>query len=557
MADADLLIRNARLFAPHLAPGEADAVAVAGNRILAVGRSDRLAALAGPRTRTIDAAGASLLPAFVEAHMHLFGGAYGRRLLQLGGVQGFEAARDAVRAFAAANPAEGLLIGQGASYGIFGPEVRPDRFRLDALEPVRPLILYAYDFHTAWANTAALRAAGLLGGRALGPGNEVVTGADGTATGELREKLAFLPVMALRTSGGREMLGMSGRDPEPPATTAERRSDIEVLKEGLRHCAAQGIAQIHNMDGNRYQLELLREIEREEGALPCRVQIPFHLTADMGLDALEEASALDAEHRGDMLRSGRVKIFIDGVLESGTAVLLDDYADRPGWRGEPLFDGPAFRAAAVEIDRRGLQISVHAIGDGAVRIALDGYAAARDANGARDSRHRIEHIETIRPEDIPRFAALGVVASPQPPHAPGTSGAPFGREIEAIGPARWPTAYAWRALADAGAPICFSSDWPVSALEPLRGIEAAMTRRTWAEGLPDQRLSLSETLAAYTSGGAYAGFMEDRTGRIAEGFLADLTLLSGDVEATPYGEIGALRPVLTLCDGRVTHDAAA
>ena len=406
----------------------------------------------------------------------------------------------------------------------------------------------AYDFHTLFANTAALSAAELLHGRALPVGNEVVMDEGGLATGELREKFALLPVLDLRTTGGREMLGMSGIEPPVPPSPKEWREDIEILKAGLRFTASKGITSMHNMDGNRHLLELLRDVEAE-GGLTARVSVPFHLTREMALSDLDRASAMTADFTGKVT-CGRVKIFVDGVIESGTAAMLDDYTDKPGLRGDPIFDAASFAAAAIEADRRGLQIAVHAIGDAAVRITLDGYQAARIANGPRDSRHRIEHIEMLDAADLPRFAELGVIASYQPLHAP-QGESPTTRSI---GARRSSTAYAWADMARTGAVVAFSSDWPIVPIDPLLGIQVALTRQPHLPGLPDQRLALDQVLAAFTRNGAYAGFVEAQTGSLAPGMLADLVLLSGDIEATPPDQIAALQIRMTVCDGEVTHE---
>lgn len=546
---ADLIILNARVLTMDDAAPRAEAVAVKGNRILAVGEAEAIRAYAGKATRIIDAQGGTLMPGFVESHLHLFSGAYGQTLLQLAGVSGFDALQAAVRGFAAARPDEGLLFAQGADYEILGRGTRLDRHVLDAMCRDRPLAVMAYDFHTLFANTAALTAAGLLHGRALPDGNEVVIGADGLATGELREKFALLPVLELRTSGGREMLGMSGIEPPVPPTEGERREDIAVLKSGLRFAASKGITSMHNMDGNRYLLDLLRTVD-DEGDLIARVSMPFHYTREMELSELDRASAMAADFGGEKLTSNRVKIFVDGVIESGTAAMLAEYADKPGLRGDPIFDAATFAKAAIEIDRRGMQISVHAIGDGAVRITLDGYEAARRANGPRDSRHRIEHIEMIDPSDIPRFAELGVVASFQPLHAP-VGESPTTRSI---GADRASNAYAWRSLHEAGAVVAFSSDWPIVPVDPLLGIQTALTRQPHLPGLPDQRLGLHDVLKAFTCNGAYAGFMEQHTGTLRAGMLADLVLLSGDIETTPADQIAGMGIVATICDGQITHE---
>ncbi len=414
--------------------------------------------------------------------------------------------------------------------------------------------MVAYDHHTAWANTIALEKAGVLNGRDVGVGNEIVMGDDGLATGELRETKAMQPVMALRTDGGREGYGMKGTEPQPGPSSAERRDDREILEAGLRYCAELGITSIHNMDGNLYQLELLDEIRRA-GELRCRTQIPYHLTNVMPITNLEQASEMHRRFSSPMLHSGRVKMFMDGVLESWTAVMLEDYADRPGHRGDPLFSAEHFSEAAIEADRRGLQISVHAIGDGAVHRVLNGYEAAQRANGRRDSRHRIEHVEVIHPGDIARLVDLGVVASMQPPHSPGTMGLPLEPTVSRIGEACWPYSYAWRSLWDAGAQIAFSSDWPVSPLAPMKTIQAAVTREPWNEQLADQRATLYEALAACTKVGAYANFTEDSIGRLETGMLADVVVLSDDIEETAPGELGEVRPVVTICDGQITYEA--
>ncbi|SOC82953.1 hypothetical protein SAMN05421890_1379 [Ensifer adhaerens] len=548
--NASLIFVNARVLTMDGSAPRAEALAVAGNRIVAVGGKEAVLAHAGPATRIVDAAGATLMPGFVESHLHLFSGAYGQTLLQLPGIRGFDALNAGFQAFIADQPDEGLLLAQGSDYEILGRNTRLDRHVLDRICPDRPIAVMAYDFHTLFANTAALQAAGLLNGRKLPVGNEVVMGEDGLATGELREKFAMLPVLDLRTTGGREMLGMSGIEPPVPPTQAEWRDDMEILKAGVKFAASKGITSMHNMDGNRHLLELLRDIE-VEGGLLSRISVPFHLTRDMPLSELDRATAMTRDFTGDKLTCGRVKIFIDGVIESGTAAMLDDYADKPGLRGAPIFDATAFKEAAIEADRRGLQIAVHAIGDAAVRIALDGYEAASKANGPRDSRHRVEHVEMIDPADVPRFAELGVIASVQPLHAP-VGDTPTTRSI---GETRAPYAYAWRLLHEAGANIAFSSDWPIVAIDPLLGIQTALTRQPHLPGLPDHRLPLEEVLKAFTCNGAYAGHMEDRTGCLRIGMMADLVLLSDDIEATPVEQIAKLGIRMTVCDGQITHEA--
>lgn len=551
---ADLIVINAKVLTVDDDNPRTEAVAVKNGRIAAVGDKAAILDLKGQATKVIDAAGGSVVPGFIEAHMHLFAGAAELPHLQLFGVHGFEALSEAVRAYAAKNPDRKLLQAQGADYTILSKEERVTRHHLDRIIADRPFAMTAPDHHTMWANTKALELAGLLHGRKLGPGNEIVMGSDGLAEGELREGEAFGPLLEL-AGESRVRLGLStGGEPDPYPTPAEQASDRAIMKRGLEWCARHGITSLHNMDGNLHQLELLSEIEAEGGLL-CRAQIPFHYKNFMTPDALAKATLMKERYHSDWIKSGMVKVFMDGVLDSWTAVMIEPYADRPDWVGEPLFTQEAFNAAAIEADRRGLQIAVHAIGDGAVRSVLDGYEAAQKTNGRRDSRHRIEHIEVIHEDDVPRLARLGVLASMQPPHPPGSMGLPLEPTVSRIGKARWPLSYAWRTLKNTGARVVFASDWPVSPIDPILGMQAAVMRRPWADSDPVQSFTLMEALAAYTAEGAYAEFAEDKKGRLKPGYLADLVVLSGDLETQPVEALMEIRPVTTICGGRITYQA--
>ena len=553
--EASFIIRNARVLTMDEANQRAAALAVSGNRILAVGSEAEIDAYSGPDTHVIDAKGATVLPGFNEAHMHIFGGSAELRELSLMGVKGFDALDKALKAYAADYPQRDLLIAQHADYTILSDDERVTRHHLDRILPDRAVLIFAPDHHTAWANTLALKMGGILEGRDVGIGNEIVMGEDGLANGELRESNAIRPVSALGETGAREMLGVgTGGDPDH-VTAEERAADIEIIKEGLAYVASLGITSLQNMDGSLYQLEMLDEIEKTAG-LPVRVRMPFHMKNFMPLSDLEaKAAAWRERFNTDRLRSDFVKLFMDGVTESGTAVFVDDYSHQPGWKGDPLFSQAHFDEIAIAADRLGLPVAVHAIGDGAVRMVLNGYEAAIKANGRRDSRNRIEHIEVVHPDDIPRFKELGTIASMQPTHPPGSAGLPLEPYLSYIGEERWPHAFAWRTLTDAGAPIVFATDWPVSPLDPMHCIQCAMTRTVWKEGIQDQRLSLHETLAAYTRTSAWVEFMEDRKGVLKPGYLADIVVLSADVEAADFADLAAIRPVTTMCDGRITYQA--
>ena len=548
---ASLIITNAAILTMDEANPRVEAIAISGNLISHIGSNAEVLSQKGTETRVIDARGATVIPGFVEAHMHLFAGAAELEHLNLFGTHGFDELNARTLAFLDQHPGDDLVIAEQADYTILSETEPLTRHHLDRIAKDRPLLVYAPDHHTAWANTIALERAGILKGRKLGPGNEIVMGPDGLAAGELREGEAINPVRMLSTKGDRDRLGLvTGGEPEPYPTKAEFEADLEQLKRGLAHCAAHGITFIHNMDGNLYTLELLEELHNR-GELTARVRVPFHMKNFMDIKMLEKASRMADRYASDMLQSGFVKVFVDGVVDSSTAVMVEDYADRPGWRGEPLFTPEHFKQVAVEAVRRGLQVAVHAIGDGAVRIVLDGYEAARNANGARDARHRVEHVEVIHPDDIPRFAELGAIASMQPPHPPGCHGLPLEPYLSHIGEERWPYAMAQRAIRNTGAHVVFATDWPVSDIDPLWSIQSAMTRKPWSANCPDNRVSLNEALKSYTYEGAYAAFMEAKTGTLKVGMLADVTVLAGNLEQTDPEQIRTVRPRVTVCDGRV------
>ena len=553
MAQADMIIRNARIITMDDNAPRADAIALASGSILAVGSNDDVMNLAGPGTRIVDAAGRSVMPGFIESHMHIFQGAASLSRLDLTGVAGKDALRRAIADWAATHPGEGIIFANQGSYTMFGDQPTT-RQLLDEVCPDRPFAMQSPDFHTCWANTAALQAAGILKGRACITGSEIVMGADGLATGELLEADAFIDVVALTTTQGRESLGITtARDPSPPATPDQRAADIATMKRGLDYCASLGITSIHNMDGTIYQCELLHELEKQH-ALPCRIEVPFHYKNDKQLSDLEEAEYMRRTWASDRLWCNRVKLFMDGVLDSGTAFVLGGYPDDPDHDGDPLFTQAGFIELATEIDRRGFQIAVHAIGDAAVRRTLDGYEAACNANGERDSRHRIEHIEIIDEADIPRLAQLGVIASMQPLHPPGC-GFPVEPTASKIGAAKLPRAFAWNTLREAGAKMCFASDWPVSPVDPLLSLKSATTRKKLAPDHPDQRQSLHQAIHGYTAGGAYAEFSEHRKGRLKAGYMADVVMLDGDIEAVAPEEITSLKVAMTICGGEVTYEA--
>ena len=267
---ADIII-NARVLTMDEAAPRGEAIAIVGNEIAFIGSGEDAEGLRRAHTRVIDAEGGTVLPGFIEAHMHIFPGSAELDTLNLHGVRGLDRLAEKIRDYAAAKPDAALLVGNAADYTILSAEERVTRHHLDRIIKDRPFAMASPDHHTMWANTIALDRAGILKGGEVGTGNEIVMGADGLANGELREGGAFSPVLDLADGGGRERLGLStGGEPDPAPTAGERRHDREVLKRGLRHLASHGITSFHNMDGNLYQLELLSEID-DAGELPARL----------------------------------------------------------------------------------------------------------------------------------------------------------------------------------------------------------------------------------------------------------------------------------------------
>ncbi|MFP4305032.1 MAG: amidohydrolase [Rhodosalinus sp.] len=552
-ATPDLVILNGRLITFDEARPQAQALAISGGTIAAVGSTEEMRGLAGPATRVFDAQGCTVLPGFIDSHVHLFGGSVELDYLNLYEVQGLDALTQAVRAEAARSD-DAVVFAVQAAYDIMGPGRQTTRQDLDRVLPDRPFAMFAADHHTIWANTRALELGGILHGGETEAGSEIVMAPDGTATGELREPGAYKPVLRHTRYGGRDMEGLvTGANPSPMPGPADRARDRDQIAAGLRHCASHGITGLHNMDGNFYTAELLEELDAE-GRLLCRTEIPFHLKSADPLDRLEEAAEMRRRFAGERLWTNRVKMFMDGVVESRTALMIRPY---PGTDhiGDPVFEPDHYTEACVRIDAMGLQIATHAIGDLAIRRTLDGYEAARRVNGIRDSRHRVEHIEVLHPDDLPRFAELGVVASIQPGHAPRGHIFPAHGLDEVLHPDQIPLAFAWQTIRETGARVCFSTDWPVIQVDVMDSVRAAAAPLEMPAPWVDQRQSLTDTLRSYTFDNAWVEFSEDRKGQLKEGYLADVAVMDHDLEAMAPDRLNTARAALTVMGGSVTWEA--
>jgi predicted amidohydrolase YtcJ len=527
--DAEILFINAHVFTSDAANPLAEAVATKGNRIVFAGSSSDAKTWRGPGTRIIDAGGNTILPGFIDAHFHLLWGCTWLGSAQLQQVKTEQDLRTVLQVFAGENRTNPWVVGRGIKYGIVST-----RQELDTISADRPIYVGAYDGHTAWANTTALELAGVLrAGQPAGPNGIIVRDAAGLATGELRESDAMNTVHDLI--------------PEPLA--ARQR---ELLNLGMKQIAAAGVTSIHNMNGDMDEMMAYAALE-DAGEMRLRVYVPYWVKPETSRSNLSEAVAM-ANIQGEYVRGGAVKFFMDGVWESYTALNLDPYADDPDATESGIWSLDDFSEMAAACDKLGLQIFVHACGDGAVRRTLDGYQSVRKINGPRDSRHRVEHIEVIHPDDMPRFNQLGVIASMQPVHAP-ISSQDADVWLARTGPQRWPVSFAWRALIDAGARLVFGSDWTVAPYNPLLGLSAALNRQKWEPGNPDQRLTLEELLIGYTRDAAYGEFQEGHKGQIRAGYLADIVLLSEDIFQTNPEDIASVRPLITMLDGKLVYEA--
>ena len=486
-----------------------------------------------------------MVPGFNDAHVHFLMGARYLHNLELSDETTVDGILRRIAEFTRAHPERDWLLGRGWFYGVF-PNGMPDGGILDPVVPDRPIAIEAYDSHTTWVNTAALTRMGIMDDTPNPPRGEIQRDAAGHATGILKEAAMELVDRVL-----------------PPRTISQ---DVESLAAAASLAFRHGLTSVQEAGAGRKQFEIYRAL-RASGRPMVRIRLgqrmePGFTMADWERHLVDhEAAALP--HRDDAwVSAGIVKAFADGVIESGTAVLLAPYegmaAGQPGAFGYPQWE-PGELAAAVRVaDRRGWQIQVHAIGDAAVRLALDAFEQATAANGPRDRRHRIEHIETIDAADIPRFGSLGVVASMQPYHAD-PEPAQLDSYQSKIGPERASRGWPWNSIRGAGGRLAFGSDWPIVSFDPFLGINSAANRTTndgrpaggW---LPHERLSLADALAGYTSGSAWAAHQDAVKGTLEPGMLADVVVLDRDLFATPPSEITSASVQTTILGGQVVYD---
>jgi predicted amidohydrolase YtcJ len=527
---ADLVITGAAVWTGVTGAPLAQAVAVRGGRIAAVGSDAEVRRLVGPQTRVIEAAGQMVVPGFIDTHVHFVDGGFRLASVQLRDASTPREFAARIKAFAQTVPPGTWITGGDWDHSLWGGEL-PRREWIDSITPNHPVWVNRLDGHMALANSAALRAAGVTRATAEVSGGEIVRDPSGEPAGVLKDN-----AMAL----------VDRVHPEPTAEMRDRALDA-----AMRYVAEQGVTSVHNM-GSWEDLATFQRAHRAE-RLKTRIYaaVPLH-----SWERLRDTVAARGGERGDeWLRIGGLKGFVDGSLGSHTAAFHEPFSDAPNDRGLLVNTPEELYGWVAGADRAGLHVMVHAIGDRANDLQLDIFERVARENGARDRRFRIEHAQHIAPADIPRFGSLDVIPSMQPYHA-----IDDGRWAEqVIGPERSRTTYAFRGLLDANARLAFGSDWFVAPPTPLEGIYAAVTRRTLDDRnpqgwVPEQKISVEEALTAYTRDAAYASFEEQIKGTLEPGKLADLVVLDRNLLRIPPETIRDARVVLTVVGGDVVWE---
>lgn len=533
---ADVVVLHGKVYTVDSSQPWAEAVAISGDKIVAVGGDKEIERYRGAHTQVIDAAGRVVLPGFTDSHIHFLDGSNTLVEPDLNGARTVPAIQKRLKEFADSHPGSGWIVGQGWSYDVFAPAM-PDKKPLDQIFPDRPVYLESYDGHSAWVNSKALELAGITAATADPPNGKIVRDAKtGEATGALKESAAELVSKVM---------------PKPT-----REEKLDAIRAGLKAANQYGLVRVHSAAGDFGDLDLFNYLRRE-GQLTVRFYVakvirPPSLTPE----DLKDIERARARYHDDWIAAGAAKVFMDGVVESHTAAMLAPYSDDPHLIGTPNWKQAHYNQAVTELNEHGIQVFTHAIGDRAVRMALDGYQKSAVTTGHDDLRNRVEHIETISPQDIPRFAQLNVIASMQPLHANPDEDTDVW--IRNVGPQREQLAFAWNTLEKSGAHLAFGSDWPVVTLNPWPGVQCAVTRQT-PEGrpaggwIPSERITVEQAIAGYTIGAAYAGHREKTEGSLEPGKLADLIIVSQNPFEVDPDKLGATQVVLTMVGGRVVY----
>ena len=556
----DLILTNGDIYTVDANHLRVQALAVRGELIVAAGSSDEIGSLRNSKTRVIDLHGQFAMPGFNDAHVHLESAGLAKLTVDLEGAKSLAAMQERIRArLKDFKPGE-WMSGRGWDHTLWPDKRFPTRADLDAVSREHPMFFGRVDGHVAVVNSRALEIAGITRSTPDPPGGKFMHDpATGEPTGMLEEDSAMDRVKALI----------------PPPTLDQRRRAIALA---LAEASSYGVTSIQdNSEDHPFRLyEAYRDGRspggkaapappalvdvpiysdlRREGKLPLRIAewLPFNAPLAVLEDFRREYGTSDP-----WVKTGALKGFLDGSLGSRTAAMLAPYSDDASTSGILRVDPEQLKQMAIARDAAGFQIAFHAIGDRANRLALDTFAAVREANGARDRRDRIEHAQIVALDDIPRFAALGVIASMQPCHLLDDE-----RWAESrIGSERVKGGYAWNSLEKSGAHLAFGTDYPVESVNPLRGLYACVTRELPGGGpaggwQPQEKLPIETCIREYTAGAAYAEFEETRKGKLAPGMLADIVVFPSDITRLAPRDLINAKVSMTIAGGRLVYDAS-
>jgi predicted amidohydrolase YtcJ len=529
LLSADLVLLGGRVWPGQGLPG-ATAIAVRGERVVAVGDDATVRALIGPRTRVVELAGRLVVPGFNDAHVHFLDGGFGLLSVDLRPAKDAADFAQRLGDYARTLPRGTWILQGNWDHEAWPTKALPTRQLIDAVTPEHPVFVNRLDGHMALANSLALKLAGVDRHMQDVAGGTIVRDAAGEPTGILKDNAQDLVSRAI---------------PE-----ASREMNLAAARAALAEAARVGVTTIQD-NSSVDALPTYQQL-RAQGELTARMYVWRYATSSL---APLIATGVRTGLGDDWIRLGALKILSDGSIGSATAALFEPFVSNPASRGLLLHTEEELRRMIREADAAGFQLAVHAIGDRANSLVLDAFAAAAAADGPRDRRFRIEHAQHVRASDIARFKALGVIASVQPSHCIDDM-----RFVEHhVGAERLADAYRWRSFLDAGVPLAFGTDWFVEPLDPRLGLYAAITRESTEGGPaggfePQEKLSLEQALDAYTRGSAYAEFAEAEKGSLAPGMLADFVVFQKDLFRIPPREILATPVDLTVVGGRIVFE---
>ena len=533
---ADVILRNTLVYTVDSATPRAQALAITDGRISYVGSDEGVQSLIGRHTRVLELPGRLVLPGFHDTHVHPVTGGIELGECNLNPAVALADVRRIVAECASRGTTDAWVRGGGFQLPVF-QNGNPTRALLDSLVPNRPAYLTSADGHSAWVNSRALALAGVTRSTRDPANGRIERGPDGEPSGALRESAMGL---------------VSSKLPE-------RTPDdyLAGLERGLAMAASFGITTLHEASATE-PIALAYSRADSLGRMTARAILSLLVDTDAPVDSeVKRLAALRARAARGLVRPDAAKIFMDGVIEAQTAALLAPYSDRAGHRGELNVPTAKFTTLVEKLDSAGFKVHVHAIGDRAIRNALDGFEKQRQRDGGAGPRHIVAHIQLFDKGDIPRFASLGVVASFQPHWAYADT---YITELTEprLGPERSRNMYPIARVARSGAMMAAGSDWSVSSMNPLQAIQVAVTRRglddsTGAAWLPDERVDLATMLRAYTLGGAIASDHDSLTGSLTVGKAADVIVVSDDLFSVPAHRLGKVRVLLTLLNGREVY----